>query len=80
MPDNKKSLGEIAYDGYRDHTGGKTWNGYDMPHWADLGEHVRSAWEAGAKAAQRQVLNTVVGLMEQAIAEQEAEKQAAVGA
>lgn len=44
------SYGETAYAAYAEHTGGKTFDGRDMPTWADLGERIQGAWEAAAAA------------------------------
>lgn len=63
MPEQKKTPGELAYDGYRDHTSGKTWNGYDMPLWADLPPTVRLAWDAGAQAVRRETLAEVITML-----------------
>ena len=78
MEINGKSLGEIAYNGYYERAGGRTWNNYPMPLWADLPMHVQQQWQAGAEAVagqvRAQVLHGVVDMMQTAIAEQEAEK------
>jgi hypothetical protein len=39
-----------AYAAYATATGGKTWDGRDMPTWADLGERIQGAWRAAAAA------------------------------
>lgn len=45
-----KSFGQIAYEGYAARTGGKTYDGRDMPEWHDLGRDIQEAWEAAADA------------------------------
>ena len=68
MPElNIKSPGELAYDGYRDHTSGKTWNGYPMPMWADLPPTVRHAREAGAQAVRRETLAEVITMLKKEV-------------
>lgn len=47
------TYGESAYDGYREATGGKTYDGRNMPAWADLGERIQGAWEMSAWAVIR---------------------------
>jgi hypothetical protein len=39
---------QAAYQAYADSTGGKTWDGRDMPAWDDLGERIQGAWRAAA--------------------------------
>lgn len=46
-----KTYGEVSYLSYARVTGGKTFDGRDMPMWQDLSEATRTAWEAAAKAA-----------------------------
>lgn len=43
-------LGEKAYRAYGESTGGKTFDGRDMPSWDDLGERIQAAWCAAAQA------------------------------
>ena len=69
MPELKtKNLGELAYNGYRDHTGGKTWNGYPMPMWADLPAHVQAAWNTAASAVRQDTLAEVITMMQAEVA------------
>lgn len=42
---------KTAYEAYADSTGGKTFDGRDMPLWAALGPRIQRAWEAAAQAA-----------------------------
>ena len=63
MPEHMPTPGELAYTAYRDHTSGKTWNGYPMPMWADLPPAVRLAWEAGAQAVRRETLAEVITML-----------------
>lgn len=43
-------LAKIAYRAYATSTGGKTFDGRDMPDWDDLGDRVQAAWTAAAEA------------------------------
>jgi hypothetical protein len=45
-------LGKVAFSAYSDHTGGKSYNGEDLPHWDDLPATVQLAWCAAAVAVQ----------------------------
>lgn len=36
--------GKVGYDAYAKSTGGKTFDGRDMPKWEDLPEPIRKAW------------------------------------
>lgn len=48
--------GQRAYEAYREHTGGKTYDGRDMPTWAELVEKspkIAGAWEAAGAAVYR---------------------------
>ena len=44
------TYGETAYAGYAERTGGKTYDGRDMPAWGELGDTIQAAWEAAAWA------------------------------
>jgi hypothetical protein len=46
-------LGQIAYEAYANHTGNKTFDGRDMPHWNDLNTSIQMAWNKAAEAARR---------------------------
>lgn len=63
MSEHTPTPGELAYTAYRDHTGGKTWNGYEMPHWADLPAHVQAAWNTAAHAVRRDALAGVITML-----------------
>jgi hypothetical protein len=43
--------GETAYNAYARVTGGKTFDGRDMPAWEDLSSTIKAAWQAAASAA-----------------------------
>jgi hypothetical protein len=43
-----KSLPHLAYDAYAVSTGGKTFDGRDMPGWEELPERIQAAWTAAA--------------------------------
>ena len=40
--------GRRAYQAYADATGGKTFDGRDMPDWSELGDKIQAAWIAAA--------------------------------
>lgn len=42
---------EAAYLGYAASTGGKTFDGRDMPGWQELPQRIRDAWAAAVQAA-----------------------------
>jgi hypothetical protein len=42
--------GMVGYEAYAKSTGGKTFDGRDMPKWADLPQRIRDAWNAVAAA------------------------------
>jgi hypothetical protein len=44
-------LGRIAYTAYAASTGGKTFDGRDMPQWIDVPMRIKDAWQAAAVAA-----------------------------
>ncbi len=51
-------LAEIAFDAYSAATGGKTWDGKDIPPFASVRDrtpHVARAWEAAVAAVLREV-------------------------
>jgi hypothetical protein len=48
-----KTKGQVGYEAYAEHTGGKTFDGRDMPTWEQVcasGTKVAGAWEAAAAA------------------------------
>jgi hypothetical protein len=44
------SVGRTGYEAYAAHTGGKTFDGRDMPSWDALPDRIRNAWGAAALA------------------------------
>jgi hypothetical protein len=46
-----RPLAKIAYEAYAATTGGKTYDGKDMPKWEDLPLRTVTAWEAAVGAA-----------------------------
>ena len=45
------SMAQIAYEAYRNHTGGKSLaTGQNIPEWPDLAPVIKAAWEAAANA------------------------------
>jgi hypothetical protein len=45
-----KPLGQIGYEAYAVSTGGKTFDGRDMPKWDELPSRVQVAWFCAASA------------------------------
>lgn len=45
-----KTTGQIGYEAYAIATGGKTFDGRDMPLWTSLPANITKAWEAAGKA------------------------------
>ena len=43
-------LAELAFKAYNDQAGGKTWDGKDIPPFAEVGEKVQANWRAAVKA------------------------------
>lgn len=41
---------KVAYEAYARSTGGKTFDGRDMPVWSGLGDKIQTAWVAAAGA------------------------------
>lgn len=50
MPQESEPLGEVGYQAYATATGGKTFDGRDMPKWSELPQRIRDAWTAAAEA------------------------------
>lgn len=55
MDDREERIGRVAFDAYRSHVGGVTYDGKAIPEWEGLSEQVRSAWVASAEAVSRAV-------------------------
>lgn len=47
---NIEAIARIGYEGYAASTGGKTFDGRDMPRWEDLPARTVEAWKAAAEA------------------------------
>lgn len=43
-------IGRIGYEAYANSTGGKTFDGRDMPKWEELPQRIRDAWHAAGGA------------------------------
>ena len=49
-------LAEIAYNGYRDHTGGISLaSGQPIPEWSSLRPDIQQAWEASAASVSKEI-------------------------
>lgn len=55
-------LAEAGYRGYAEKTGGKTFDGRDMPEWKDLPERTIQAWVAAVVAIQAETARGTVYL------------------
>jgi hypothetical protein len=61
----EKTLGQIGYEAYAQSTGGKTFDGREMPTWQEIKDRegetpkVTTAWEAAAGAVARFAINGV---------------------
>jgi hypothetical protein len=44
------SLGQMAYEAYAQVTSWRNYMGGQMPHWFELPERIREAWESAAEA------------------------------
>lgn len=44
------SQGQRGYEAYAAFTGGKTFDGRNMPSWSELPDRIKGAWEAAADA------------------------------
>jgi hypothetical protein len=51
MEDPRIDLAKAAYAAYAKSTGGKTYDGRDMPTWDGLTDRIREAWCCAADAA-----------------------------
>lgn len=48
---DNKPLAQVAYDGYREHTGGRSLaTGQPIPTWEDLKPEIQQAWAASTRA------------------------------
>lgn len=53
--ETEATMGEIAYNAYRDHTGGISLaTGVQIPEWRFLPKDIKAAWEAAGGAAASQ--------------------------
>lgn len=59
--DPAPTLGEIAYGGYRESTGGRTFTGAPMPEWMELPQAIQWAWQAAASAVVAHTLLSAEG-------------------
>lgn len=56
-PDVPANLGRIAYEAYRDSTGGVSLvNGDQLPQWEDLTDGVKSGWKCAGLAVAREIV------------------------
>jgi len=53
------SLGKCGYEAYAKSTGGKTFDGRDMPMWEQLPENIKRAWADASKAIAEQIYKAV---------------------
>jgi len=50
-----RSLGQVAFDAYREHRMGLTHDGKLIPEWAELGQDIRNAWVEAVDAVMIEV-------------------------
>lgn len=51
------NLGQVGYEAYAEYTGGKTFDGRDMPAWSDLGDRIQRAWMVAGENIQRAIID-----------------------
>jgi hypothetical protein len=44
-----EAMGSVGYCAYAKETGGKTFDGREMPKWEDLPPNIKAAWAAAAR-------------------------------
>lgn len=49
-----KTLGQIAFEAYKEHRQGIAYDGTPLPLWEEINAGVRSGWEAAAAAVAKQ--------------------------
>ncbi len=52
---NCYEYGQAGYDAYAQCTGGKTFDGRDMPLWSELPQRIQDAWNAAAEAIEERI-------------------------
>lgn len=62
---NSKSLGQIAFEAYKEDLEGKTYDGKQIPNWEDLGERVKHGWEKSAEMISRGTIKGIVRFIEE---------------
>lgn len=50
-----KTLGQIAFEAYKEHRQGLAYDGTPLPLWEEINAGVRSGWEAAGFAVMKQV-------------------------
>jgi len=61
MQAEDERLGQVAYEAYSAHTGGRSLaSGDDLPVWGDLQDVYRTAWIAAARAVLMDAAATIV--------------------
>ncbi len=46
----EETMGQVGYNAYGQDAGWKTFDGRDMPQWADLTPVIKARWEVAAEA------------------------------
>lgn len=57
---NYKELAALGYEAYARKTGGKTFDGRDMPRWENLPQRTIDAWMAAAAAIREGIIGAVL--------------------
>jgi len=61
----KKSLGQIAYEAYREAVGSVDYRGQPLSDWDKLSsDKIRSGWEQAANAVENSVIDDVVRVVD----------------
>jgi hypothetical protein len=70
---DKKTPGQIAFEAYRKNANTLTHDGRQIPEWYQLGDPVRSHWEAAANGLLDEILGSPNGIEVTAVGEVEGE-------
>jgi hypothetical protein len=59
------SAGQVAYEGYRKHSDGKSLvSGQEIPEWNKLPAEIQAAWNSAGEASARLMLKVIADLMQ----------------
>lgn len=60
MEETEIDLGQVGYEAYGERAGWKTFDGQDMPHWANARDDIKDRWRAAAEAVAESVAEAIV--------------------